>query len=95
MTPLHTACCQGESDIARQLILAGSDVTCLDDELSTPLHEAATVGDTKIARVILDSCKIGDKPDTEKLVSGVYHEFKTNITAVINTINSKQLISSD
>ncbi|XP_053397533.1 transient receptor potential cation channel subfamily A member 1 homolog isoform X2 [Mercenaria mercenaria] len=67
MTPLHTAACQCESDIARQLILAGADVRCVDDEQSTPLHEAATVGDTKILRVIFDSCKNGNKWDTDKL----------------------------
>lgn len=68
MTPLHTAACQCESDIARQLIIAGADLRCVDDEKSTPLHEAATVGDTKIARVIFDACKVGDKVDTETLV---------------------------
>jgi ankyrin repeat protein len=68
MTPLHTACCQCESDIARQLILAGADIRCVDDEQSTPLHETATVGDTKILRVILDSCKKGDQWDKSKLV---------------------------
>ncbi|XP_060585014.1 transient receptor potential cation channel subfamily A member 1 homolog isoform X3 [Ruditapes philippinarum] len=67
MTPLHTACCQCESDIARQLILAGADIRCVDDEQSTPLHETATVGDTKILRVILESCKKGEQWDKSKL----------------------------
>ena len=57
MTPLHTAACQGESDIARQLILKGASVFERDEEMSTPLHEAATVGDTKTAKIIFDACK--------------------------------------
>ena len=57
MTPLHTAACQGESDIARQLILKGASVFERDEEMSTPLHETATVGDTKTAKIIFDACK--------------------------------------
>ena len=57
MTPLHTAVCQSQPDLVHQLLKAGSDPRCLDEESSTPLHEAATIGDTKIGKLILDSCK--------------------------------------
>lgn len=57
MTPLHTAVCQSQPDIVRQLLKAGADVRCLDEENSTPLHEAATIGNTKIAKLIMESCE--------------------------------------
>lgn len=88
MTPLHTAACQCESDIARQLIRAGADVRSVDDEKSTPLHEAATVGDTKIARVIFDSCQEGENENTNKLTELLSDKDEDGNTALMLAVES-------
>jgi len=60
MTPLHTAVCQSNHDIVRQLLAAGADVRSRDNEMSTALHEAATSGDTKIGKLIFETIKSPD-----------------------------------
>lgn len=60
--PLHTACALGllrlnrrdvPCEMVRQLIAAGADPSCEDENGNTPLHWSARAGDRDVAEILL------------------------------------------
>ena len=54
-TVLHSACFDGNKEIADLLIKAGADVNAVTENGFTPLHYAAAKGYTDIANLLLDN----------------------------------------
>ncbi|CAM9514561.1 unnamed protein product, partial [Phaeothamnion confervicola] len=53
MTPLHIACFNGYSEIARLLLDGGADTTAVDEDQDTALHYACSNGQTDIISMLL------------------------------------------
>ncbi|GFH10536.1 achain crystal structure of engineered northeast structural genomics consortium target, partial [Haematococcus lacustris] len=54
-TALHFAADRGQLQTARQLLAAGVDPDCVDEDGQTALHYAALCGHEKIAQLLLEA----------------------------------------